>query len=193
VAYLREIYHLDRGGNGPQLRVLSLHHRKFWAVIGDRECCAPAFEGRKPMQPTFWPDQIDAHRLLVQVSTGRTTASYKNNQIIFNQGEDADFVFFVQDGCVQLTKFEHGLETLLGTAEQGQFFGEACLHDVPVRLASATAIGDCRITSVTKAAMLSTINGHPKFARMFVDYLLDHNSWVQKHFLDHLLEPAKAA
>jgi CRP/FNR family cyclic AMP-dependent transcriptional regulator len=145
------------------------------------------------MQPKFVPEQIDAHRLLVNVATGRSTATYTNHQKIFNQGEGADFVFFVQDGCVELTTIERGLETLLGKALQGQFFGEACLHDVPVRLATATAIGDCRITSVTKEAMLCTIRNQPRFARMFIDYISDQNSWTQKHLLEHLLEPAEAA
>ena len=146
------------------------------------------------MPSTFWPDQIDAHRLLVQISTGRASASYNNNQKIFNQGEDADFVFFVQEGRVRLSATsEHGLENLLGIAQQGQFFGEACLHDVPVRIASATAIGDCRITSVTKGAMLSTIQSQPRFAKMFIDYLSNHNSWVQRELLDHLLDSAEAA
>jgi CRP/FNR family cyclic AMP-dependent transcriptional regulator len=145
------------------------------------------------MEPAFLPDQIDAHRLLAQVSTGRATASFKNNQVIFRQDEDAKFVFFVQDGCVRLTSMEHRSETLIGIAQQGHFFGEACLHDVPVRLATATAIGDCRITSVTNEIMLSTIRSQPKLAKKFIDYLADHNSWVQKNLLCHLLEPAEAA
>ena len=143
------------------------------------------------MQPAFLPDRIDAHRLLVGVATGRSTASYKNDQKIFTQGEDAAFVFFVQDGCVRLTTLEYGAENLLGTAQQGQFFGEACLHDVPVRLATATAIGDCRITSVTKEDMLFTIRSQPRFARKFIDFLADQNSWTQKHLLEHLLESQK--
>lgn len=146
------------------------------------------------MEPKFWADQMDAHRLLAQVGAGRSTADYKDNQKIFAQGEDASFVFFVQDGSVKLTQTaEGGLDSLLGIAERGQFFGEACLHDVPVRTASATAIGDCRITLVTKEAMLSTIYRQPKLARDFVNYLADHNAWVQKHLLDHLLGPAEAA
>jgi CRP/FNR family cyclic AMP-dependent transcriptional regulator len=144
------------------------------------------------MEPAFLPDRIDAHRLLVQIGIGRSTASYKNNQKIFTQGEDAEFVYFLQDGRVKLTTSENGLETLAGIAEQGQFFGEACLHDVPVRIGTGTAIGDCRITSVTKEAMLSTIRSQPKLARMFIAYLSEHNSWVQKHLLDHLLEPQAA-
>jgi CRP/FNR family cyclic AMP-dependent transcriptional regulator len=146
------------------------------------------------MHTTFCSDPIDAHRLLVQASAGRTTASYKIDQRIFSQGEDADFVFFVQDGSVKLTTTsEQGLENLLGMAQQGQFFGETCLHDVPVRIATATAITDCRITSVTREAVLSTIHSQPRFAKMFVDYLSDHNSWLQKDFLDRLLKPPKAA
>jgi CRP/FNR family transcriptional regulator, cyclic AMP receptor protein len=143
------------------------------------------------MEPHFWNDTIDAHRLLVQVSDGRRTADYKDQQKIYSQDEDANFVFFVQEGSVKLfARGERGLAISLGTVQKGQFFGEACLHDVPVRIASATAIGDCRITSVTKAAMLSTIYGQPRFARIFVEYLSDHNSWVQRHLLDHLLKPA---
>ena len=145
------------------------------------------------MQPIFLPDQMDAHRLLVLVGAGRATADYKPDQKIFHQGDDANYVFFVQDGCVDLTTFDRGRETLLGTAQHGQFFGEACLHDVPVRLATATAIGYCRITSVTKEVMLSTIRSQPRFARMFIDYLSDQNSWTQKHLLEHLLESAEAA
>jgi CRP/FNR family cyclic AMP-dependent transcriptional regulator len=146
------------------------------------------------MEPQFCTDRIDAHRLLVQVSTGRITANYKDNQKIYSQGEDANFVFFVQDGSVTITALsEDGLETPLGVAHTGQFFGEACLYDVPIRVASATAVGNCRITSVTKAALLSAIYGQPKFAKRFVEYLSDHNSWVQKHMLAHLLKPAAAA
>jgi CRP-like cAMP-binding protein len=145
------------------------------------------------MQPVFLPDHIDAHRLLVLIEHGRATATYKDKQKVFRQGEDARFVFFVQDGRVELTSLKDNLEIALGTAHQGQFFGEACLHDVPIRIATATAIGDCRITSVTKEAMLSTILREPKFARMFIDYLSDHNSWTQKHLLEHLIEAAEVA
>jgi hypothetical protein len=67
------------------------------------------------MEPAFSPDQIDAHRLLVQVSAGRATASYRDNQVIFTQSDDANFVFFVQDGSVKLTRvLNNGSEKLSG-------------------------------------------------------------------------------
>jgi CRP-like cAMP-binding protein len=55
------------------------------------------------MQMTFLPDQTIAHRLLVQVGVGRATTSYADDQKIYNQGESADFVYFIQEGCVKRT------------------------------------------------------------------------------------------
>jgi CRP/FNR family transcriptional regulator, cyclic AMP receptor protein len=140
------------------------------------------------MQPTFNMDQLDAHGLLAQVGAGRATANYGKNQIIYNQGDDAEFVFFLQEGRVKLTAFDQGLERVLGIVQEGHFFGEAFLLDVPLRIATATAITDCRITSVKKAVILSAIHAQPRFARLFIDYLLEHNSWIQKKDeFDHLL------
>lgn len=77
------------------------------------------------LQTTFWPDQIDAHRLLVSVGSGRATASYGNNQKIYTQDEAADFVFFLQEGRVRLTVMsKYGVETVLGTVKEGQFSGK---------------------------------------------------------------------
>jgi hypothetical protein len=74
------------------------------------------------MQSEIRPDQTEAHRLLVQVANGRSTASYESNQKIFTQGEVAAFVYFIQDGCVKLTRLEDGIENLLGSAARTIFW-----------------------------------------------------------------------
>jgi CRP-like cAMP-binding protein len=84
------------------------------------------------MEPAFWADQIDAHRLLVHVTAGRNTTNYCNDHKIYNQSEDANFVYFVQDGSVKIAATsETGVETLLGVAHAGQFFGEASFTTCP--------------------------------------------------------------
>jgi CRP/FNR family cyclic AMP-dependent transcriptional regulator len=140
---------------------------------------------------SFWPDQIDAHHLLVQVGSGRTTATYRRWQKVYSQGEAAVTVFFVQQGAVELSINEHGVETILGVAKEGQFFGGTCLYDVAVRIASATALTDSRITSVTKAAILAAVRLHPRFGKMFTDHLW-YNNAPQKDLLDRLLKLAAA-
>jgi CRP/FNR family cyclic AMP-dependent transcriptional regulator len=128
------------------------------------------------------PDQIDAHRLLVAVEQGRTTATYRAHQQIFRQGEVAKTVFFVQEGVVEFTLTDRGIDFVLGRATEGQFFGAACLDEVAVRITSATAITNSRITSVSKDAILSAISERPRFSKLFTDHLW-YNSAASKHEL----------
>jgi CRP/FNR family transcriptional regulator, cyclic AMP receptor protein len=143
-------------------------------------------------QPTFWPHQADPHELLAQVGVGRTTEDYQNDQRIFIQGEPADSVLFIQKGRVKVTvTSEHGKDAVLGIMEQGQFFGEGCLHGRSVRIATATALSECRITSITKDAVLSAIRDQPKFSKFFMDHLLSRSSRIQEDLVDQLFNSSE--
>ena len=45
---------------------------------------------------------------------------------------------------------------------------------------TANALGDCRITSIIKAAMLSAIHDQPRFCKLFIDHLLSRNSRIEE-------------
>jgi CRP/FNR family transcriptional regulator, cyclic AMP receptor protein len=143
-------------------------------------------------QPTFWHRQTDPHELLAQVEAGRVTEDYRDDQKIFIQGDRADSVFFIQKGRVKVTvTSERGKEAVVGIMEQGQFFGEGCLHDQAERIATARCLGDCRITSITKAATLSAIHDQPKFAKIFVEHLLSRNNRIQEDVIDQLFNSSE--
>src|ERR1700731_736063 len=108
------------------------------------------------VEPSLWPNNRDPHKLLAQTGAGGTTADYESNQTIFMQGEVADSVFFIQQGRVKVTvTSDHGKDAVVGILDEGQFFGEGCLHGQPLRTATSKALCHCRITSIAKAAMLS--------------------------------------
>ena len=132
------------------------------------------------------PYHIDAHQLLVLVEGGRSTSTYEIDQKIFSQGEIAEIVYFVQYGIVELTRTDCGSDFVLGIATEGHFFGAACLDGVMVRITSATALTQCRITSVTKKAMLAAIIERPKFSRMFIDHLWFNNAASEDAVLSRL-------
>jgi CRP/FNR family transcriptional regulator, cyclic AMP receptor protein len=143
-------------------------------------------------QPTFWPRQTDPHELLAQMRAGRATEDYRSDQEIFVQGARADLVFFIQSGQVKVTvTSEHGKDAVVGIMEEGQFIGEGCLDGQLVRTATATALGECRITSITKAAMLSAIRDQPKFSKLFIDHLLSRNSRIQEDVVDQLFNSSE--
>ena len=73
----------------------------------------------------------------------------------------------------------------------GQFFGEGCLNDQPVRTASTSAMTDCRITSITKSVMLTAIHEQPKFSNLFMDHLLSRNSRIQADVVDQLFNSSE--
>jgi CRP/FNR family cyclic AMP-dependent transcriptional regulator len=143
-------------------------------------------------QPTSWSSSNDPHKLLARTGIGRTTEDYRSNQNVFSQGEIADSVFFIQKGRVKLTvTSKHGKDAVVGILDDGQFFGEGCLQGQPMRSATATALGGCRITSITKAAMLSAIRDQPKFSKLFMDHLLRRNNRIQEDVVDQLFNSSE--
>src|SRR6202034_311896 len=77
------------------------------AVIGDRECCAPARPGtdtvailprNPPSNASFNPKTF-----LGSAGLGKVLKKYKKNEPIFAQGEIAGTVFYIQKGKVRVT------------------------------------------------------------------------------------------
>jgi CRP/FNR family transcriptional regulator, cyclic AMP receptor protein len=144
------------------------------------------------IQPTSWRSSKDPHKLLARDGIGITTEDYRSGQNVFSQGDVADSVFYIQKGRVKLTvTSELGKEAVVGILDEGQFFGEGCLQGQPMRNATAIALGACRITSISKAAMQSAIRDQPKFAKLFMDHLLSRNSRIQEDVIDQLFNSSE--
>jgi CRP/FNR family cyclic AMP-dependent transcriptional regulator len=143
-------------------------------------------------QPTFWPRRVDSHKLLAQIGAGRCTLDYKENQEICVQGEAANLVFYIQNGRVKAIVTSHqGKEAVVGIFEEGQFFGEGCLNGQPLRIATMKALGDCRITSITKDAMIRALQHQPGFSELFIGHLLSRNGRIESDVIDQLFNSSE--
>ena len=88
--------------------------------------------------------------------------SYVKDEVIFDQGEEGQAVYFVLSGAVNILK--QGKTRALATLEEGQFFGErALLQDLP-RLAQARAKEDCVVAVLFRDDFLSLLGTHPEIA-----------------------------
>jgi CRP/FNR family transcriptional regulator, cyclic AMP receptor protein len=135
---------------------------------------------------------FDPKIFFTKVGAGKTILEYRKNQIIFAQGEIADSVFYIQKGRIKLTVIsEQGKEAVVAILESGQFFGEGCLNGHPLRIATTTAMEDCTITSITKAAMLAELHREPKFSELFMAYLLTRNSRIEEDLIDQLFNSSE--
>jgi CRP/FNR family transcriptional regulator, cyclic AMP receptor protein len=137
-------------------------------------------------------DGFDPKAFLAKVGTGKKILKFEKQQHVFEQGDVADAVFYIQKGSVKLTVLsEHGREAVVGIFEPGQFFGEGCLNGHPLRIATTTAMEECVITSITKAAMLAALHTEPKFSELFMTYLLTRNSRVEEDLIDQLFNSSE--
>jgi CRP/FNR family transcriptional regulator, cyclic AMP receptor protein len=143
-------------------------------------------------QATFWPHRVDPHKLLALIGTGRCTSNYEENHQIFAQGEAAGLVFYIQRGRVKATVTSpQGKEAIVGIFEAGQFFGEGCLDGQTLRTATMKALSDCRITSITKAAMIAALQDHPRFSELFMGHLLSRNGRIEADVIDQLFNSSE--
>ena len=137
-------------------------------------------------------DMFDPRIFLAKVGTGKQVLEFHKNQHVFEQGDVADTVFYIQRGKVKLTVVsEQGKEAVVAILEPGQFFGEGCMNGHPLRIATTTAIEDCVITSITKNAMITAIHDEPRFSELFMAYLLTRNSRIEEDLIDQLFNSSE--
>jgi CRP-like cAMP-binding protein len=60
-----------------------------------------------------------------------------------------------------------------------------------LRIATTTAMEDCLITAITKAAMIAAIHGQPRFSELFMAYLLTRNSRIEEDLIDQLFNSSE--
>jgi CRP/FNR family cyclic AMP-dependent transcriptional regulator len=136
--------------------------------------------------------RFDPKEFLSKVNGGRTISEYRNDNIVFSQGDLADAVFYIQRGKIKLTVIsERGKEAVVGILEVGHFFGEGCLNGHPLRVTTATAIDQCLITRIPKAAMIATMHDEPDFSELFMADLLNRNSRIEEDLIDQLFNSSE--
>ena len=137
-------------------------------------------------------DEFDAKVFLGKVGAGKTILEFQKNQNVFEQGDIADTVFYIQKGKVKLTVLsEQGKEAVVAILEPGQFFGEGCMNGHARRIATTTAMEDCLITAITKTAMIAALHDEPKFSELFMAYLLTRNSRIEEDLIDQLFNSSE--
>jgi len=124
---------------------------------------------------------------------GRRIVELNEKETFFSQGDSANSIFFLQHGRVKLTVVSHeGKEATITFFTAGEFVGEECLATVQgVRLATATAVSPCRALRIEKEEMIHEMHRDPKFADMFMKFLLTHSMRTQADLVDQLFNSSE--
>jgi CRP-like cAMP-binding protein len=129
---------------------------------------------------------------LSKVGVGKRVIQCRKGQAIFMQGDEADAVFYIQNGTVKLTvASERGKEAVVGLLETGSFFGEGCLNGHLRRLATAAALTESSVLRIEKEEMVKVLRTDPAFAARFMSYLLERNSRIEEDLVDQLFNSSE--
>jgi CRP/FNR family transcriptional regulator, cyclic AMP receptor protein len=129
---------------------------------------------------------------LAKVGEGRSIGEYREDQIIFSQGDPADAVFYIQKGKVKVTVVsEQGKEAVVAILETNDFFGEGCLAGQAKRIATVTTMTDSIIVRLEKAAIVRVIHQEPTFSEMFIAHLLGRTIRVEADLVDQLFNSSE--
>lgn len=142
---------------------------------------------KKPAKSPF-----KALDFLARVGVGKTIRDFEKEENIFQQGDVADTVYYIQKGKIKLTVLsKHKKEAVVGILGPGQFFGEGCMNGHTLRISTTTALEHCRITAITKQAMKVALHEQPKLSELFVAYLLTRNSRIEEDLIDQLFNSSE--
>ena len=137
--------------------------------------------------PTGQALSLSPASFLARITTGKSSREYRQDQGVFSQGEAADAVFYLQRGTVKLTVVSAlGKEAVIGVLARGSFFGESCLAVQPLRKSTARALSSSTIVRVSKGAMVALLHREPRFAELFIAYLLSRNVRIEADLIGEL-------
>ncbi|HEX5425117.1 MAG TPA: Crp/Fnr family transcriptional regulator [Candidatus Acidoferrales bacterium] len=119
-------------------------------------------------------------------------AKYRKARKVYSQGDQADTVFYIQDGKVKVCVVsEQGKEAVVALHGPGDFFGEGCLNGHSVRTTTVVTMTECVIMRFEKAAIMRVLHEEPKFSEMFMSYLLSRNSRIEEDLVDQLFNSSE--
>jgi CRP/FNR family transcriptional regulator, cyclic AMP receptor protein len=136
--------------------------------------------------------EFDPNIFLATIGDGRKFMAVSKKQRVYNQGDRADAVFYVQKGKVRLTVVSKaGKEATIGIVSERNFFGEGSLAGQLLRMGSAAAMTDCELLRVDKKVMMGVLHREHTFSDMFVAYLLARNIRYEEDLVDQLFNSSE--
>jgi CRP/FNR family transcriptional regulator, cyclic AMP receptor protein len=142
--------------------------------------------------PAIRVPSFDPKVFLASIGRGRRILEFRKKWPIFTQGEPANAVFYLQKGRVKLTVVSaRGKEATIGMLAAGDFFGEGCIADQPLRMTTASTMTDCTVVRIEKKAMMQVLHQQRTFSDLFVAYLVSRNIRFEADLVDQLFNSSE--
>jgi CRP/FNR family transcriptional regulator, cyclic AMP receptor protein len=130
---------------------------------------------------------FDVEAFFDNLGISRCVKTFRRNQVIFHQGDPAQNVLYIRKGRVKRTVVSRsGKQAVVGILGRGDFFGEWCLSEEPVCIATATAMEPTTILMISKEEMLRALHTVHALTDGFISYLLQRTVRIEEKLIDQL-------
>ncbi len=120
-------------------------------------------------------DEARALEAIKHLSDNREVRHYRKKDIIFREGENPRWLFFVESGKVKVYKTrDDGRELIVKVAQGGDFLGFLALFKEDAYPESAAALEDCAVKLVPKSDFAALVFGNRDVNARFIKMLASH-------------------
>ena len=95
----------------------------------------------------------------------------QDGETIFNENEDGEHMFIIQEGKVQISRKLQGKDQVIAVLEKGDFFGEMAIVNRIKRTATAKAAAPTTLLAFDRLGFQQMVEKNPKIALNIIDKL----------------------
>ena len=89
---------------------------------------------------------------------------YRKNEVIFNENESGQCMYFIRSGTVEISKMVVSKKVVLSKLDEGSLFGEISLVEDTPRDASAISLENTEVLSFFRSDLLKLIDKDPRLS-----------------------------
>ena len=115
---------------------------------------------------------IDNKRTLEQLAEESNVNTYKKKQLIFKDGQNPHYLYYVIEGKVKTFKtHEDGKDLVMDLYNSGDFFGYTTLLEGGAYKENAETMEECELALIPRKDFEDLVNSNPAVARKFISLL----------------------
>jgi CRP/FNR family cyclic AMP-dependent transcriptional regulator len=135
---------------------------------------------------------LEPQTFLDTFGMARKVAEFEKDEQIYNQGDAAKSVMYIQKGNVKFSVVSStGKVAVLAMLGPSDFFGEGCMAGQSVRMGTATAVTPATVLAIDKNELLNMLRTRDKLSDSFIEYLLSHKNRVEEALIDQLFNSSE--
>ena len=126
---------------------------------------------------------FDIESFLKSAGIGRRVKEFRKSEVIFSQGDPAVNVMYVRHDAVKLAVLSSsGKEAVVAVLGPGDIFGEWCLANHHVCIATATAIQPTSVLVIKKDEIVRVLHAQHTLCEPFVSYMVERTIRIEDTF-----------